>query len=347
MFKVIRKCWSWITSKLNIVAHLTAENMALRQQINVLRRNQQRPVLKERDRLFWVVLSHIWPKWRSALILVQPDTVVRWHKRSFKRYWRRKSQQGKRGRPPIKPEVKTLLFKMASANPLWGAPRIHGELLKLGLKISERTVSGILRKHKPKQPSSQTWRTFIKNHMTDMVSIDFMVVPTIRFRLLYVFVVLSHVQRRVLHFNVTANPTAEWTAQQIVEAFPWDTAPKYLLRDRDKIYGEKFEKRVRGMNIEDVITAYRCPWQNPYVERLHGSIRRECTDHVIVFNERHLRKILREYFAYYHEDRTHLGLGKETPVERPTSSRASPSSRLVVSPRVGGLHHRYEWRKTA
>lgn len=347
MLKIIRSHWNRLTSKLNLVAYLTAENMALRQQINVLMRNRQRPVLKGRDRLFWVVLSYIWPKWRDALVLVQPDTVVRWHKKSFKRYWRWKSQRGKRGRPEIDINVKQLIRNMANANPLWAAPRIHGELLSLGLEISERTVSRILHKHKPKQPSSQTWRTFIKNHMPDMASIDFMVVPTIRFRMLYVFVVLSHVQRRVLHFNVTANPTAEWTAQQIVEAFPWDTAPKYLLRDRDSIYGEKFKERVHGMNIKNVMTAYHCPWQNPYVERLHGSIRRECTDHVIIHNERHLRRILREYFEYYHEDRTHLGLGKETPMGRPTTSRASPSERLVALPRAGGLQHRYEWRKTA
>jgi transposase InsO family protein len=235
---------------------------------------------------------------------------------------------------------------MADSNSTWGAPKIHGELLKLGVVISERTVSGLLRRHKRKPPS-QTWRTFIKNHMPDMVGVDFLVVPTIRFRLLFVFVVLSHARRRVVHFNVTANPTAEWTAQQIVEAFPWDTAPRYLLRDRDNIYGGWFRQRVKNMGIEEVVTAYHRPWQNAYVERLNGSIRRECTDHVIVFGESHLRRVLRDYFDYYHEDRTHLGLDKETPTERPVSNRASREAKLIEVPRVGGLHHRYEWSEAA
>jgi putative transposase len=216
----------------------------------------------------------------------------------------------------------------------------------LGLEILERTVSGLLRRYRRKPPS-QSWRIFINNHMTDMVPVDFLVVPTIRFRMLYVFIVLSHARREVIHFNVTANPTAEWTAQQVIEAFPWDTAPRYLLRDRDSIYGGWFKQRVQGMGIEQLQTAYKSPWQNAYIERLNGSIRRECTDHVIVFGENHLRRVLQAYFEYCHEDRTHLGLGKETPKERPVSNRASPDAKLVELPRVGGLHHRYEWSKAA
>ena len=346
MLKIIRKCSHWVYQRLNIVANLTAENIALRHQLIVLKRKQNRPALKERDRLFWVILSRIWSGWREAVVIVKPDTVVRWHKRAFKLYWRRKSRGGKRGRPAVDPEVKALVLKMADANSTWGAPKIHGELLKLGIVISERTVSGILRRHRPRPPS-QTWRTFIKNHMPDMAAVDFLVVPTIRFRLLYVFVVLSHAHRRVVHFNITEHPTAEWTAQQIIESFPWDSAPRYLLRDRDNIYGDWFRRRVKSMGIEEVLTAYRSPWQNPYVERLNGSIRRECTDHIIVFSEDHLRRILRAYFAYYHDDRTHLGLDKETPMGRPVSNRASPSSRLVELPRLGGLHHRYEWSEAA
>ena len=235
---------------------------------------------------------------------------------------------------------------MADSNPTWGAPKIHGELLKLGLVTSERTVSGLLRRFRRKPPS-QTWKTFIKNHMTEMVSVDFLVVPTIRFRMMYVFVVLEHASRQVIHFNVTSNPTAEWAAQQIIEAFPWDTAPQFLLRDRDKIYGSDFYRRVNGMGIRQVVTAYRSPWQNAYVERLNGSIRRECTDHVIVFSESHLRKILRSYFEYYNNDRTHLGLDKDTPNGREVSKKPSLSARLIELPRVGGLHHRYEWREAA
>ena len=235
---------------------------------------------------------------------------------------------------------------MAKANHLWGAPKIHGELLKLGIEISERTVSGLISRHILKPPS-QTWKTFIKNHMTDMVAVDFLVVPTVRFKMLYVFIVLSHARRQVIHFNVTANPTAQWTANQVIEAFPWDTAPRYLLRDRDSIFGRVFRQRIKSMGIEEVMTAFHSPWQNAYVERLNGSIRRECTDHIIALNENHLRKLLRTYFEYYHEDRTHLGLSKETPLERAISNKSSPTARLLELPRLGGLHHRYEWGEAA
>jgi len=254
MSKIIQYCCRWVARRLNIVANLTAENLALRHQLVVLKRYHNRPRLKERDRLFWVLLSRIWSGWRESVLIVQPDTVVRWHNRAFKLYWRHKSRGGKRGRPPLDPEVKALVLKMADFDPLWGAPKIHGELLKLGLVTSERTVSGILRRYRRKPPS-QTWKTFIKNHMTEMVSIDFLVVPTIRFKLLYVFVILGHANRQVIHFNVTANPTAEWTAQQVIQAFPWDTAPEYLLRDRDRIYGGGFRRRVKNMGIEEGIMA--------------------------------------------------------------------------------------------
>jgi putative transposase len=207
-------------------------------------------------------------------------------------------------------------------------------------------VSGIIRRNDPKPPS-QTWKTFIKNHMPDMVAVDFLVVPTIRFKMLFVFVVLSLDRRHVVHFNVTANPTAQWTAQQITEAFPWDTVPRYLLRDRDTIFGDLFQKRALIMGIEEVLTAYRSPWQNAYIERLNGSIRRECTDHVIVWNERHLKRVLREYFSYYNADRTHLGLVKQTPINRQVSKRTSVADQLFEIPKVGGLHHRYEWREAA
>jgi putative transposase len=345
MLFFIQKLQNWL-KRFDVVAYLTAENLALRQQLIVLKRNQKRPGLKERDRVFWKVLSQVWPSWRDSLVIVQPETVIGWQKRAFRFYWRRKSRGAYRGRPKLSPEIKSLVLKLSAANPLWGAPRIHGELLKLGIEISERSVSGIIRRNNPK-PSSQTWKTFVKNHMPDMVAVDFLVVPTISFKMLFVFVVLSHARRRVIHFNVTANPTAEWTAQQITEAFPWDSAPRYLLRDRDKIFGGWFQKRVCAMGIEEVLTAYRSPWQNAYVERLNGSIRRECTDHIVVWNERHLKRILREYFDYHNNDRTHLGLAKESPVERPVSKMTSVSNRLTETPRVGGLHHRYEWREAA
>ena len=215
---------------------LALENLVLRQQLAILKRHKKRPQIRTKDRLFWIMLCCFWSNWQEPLIIVKPETVIQWHRKGFKLYWRFKSQQKGSGRPPISPEIRDLILKMAAANPLWGAPRIHGELLKLGIEISERTVSNLMPRRKPKPPS-QTWRTFLKNHMMNMVSIDFFTVPTAKFRILFVLVILSHSRRRLVHFNVTAHPTANWTAQQIIEAFPWDTAPKYLLRDRDSIYG--------------------------------------------------------------------------------------------------------------
>jgi len=229
---------------------------------------------------------------------------------------------------------------MASANPYWGAPRIHGELLKLGIEISERTVSRLMPKNS--KPPSQTWKAFLNNHVKDLVSVDFFTVPTISFRVLFVFVVLSHHRRRVVHFGVTEHPTAWWTGQRMIEAFPGDTAPRYLLRDRDKIYGCDFRERIRGMGIEEVPTAPASPWQRPFVERLIGSIRRDCLNHVIVLGEGHLRKILKSYLAYYHRSRTHLALLKDTP--EPRAVQPPELGAVMELPEVGGLHHRYERR---
>jgi putative transposase len=230
---------------------------------------------------------------------------------------------------------------MAEANTAWGAPRIHGELLKLGIGISERSVSRFMPR-KPRQPPSQTWRTFLDNHLGSLASIDFFTVPTATFRVLLVFFVLLHGRRRVLHFNITDHPSAAWTAQQVVEAFPEDTTPGYMIRDRDGIYGGQFRRRIEGIGIEEVLTAPRSPWQNPYAERLVGSVRRECLAHVIVLSERHLHRILRSYFAYYHRSRTHLSLGKDAPEAR--AVQPPSMGRIAELPEVGGLHHRYERR---
>jgi hypothetical protein len=230
---------------------------------------------------------------------------------------------------------------MAKSNPLWGAPKIHGEILKLGINISERSVSRFM-PPKSRKPPSQTWRTFLDNHIGSLDSIDFFTVATATFRILYVFLVLAHERRRVVHFNVTDGPGAQWTAQQMVEAFPEDTAPKYMIRDRDGIYGDCFRRRVQGLGIEQVVTAPRSPWQNPYVERLVGSIRRECLDHVIVLGERHLLQILKSYFAYYHRARTHRSLGKDAP--EPRAVQPPSMGKIVELLEVGGLHHRYERR---
>jgi transposase InsO family protein len=226
---------------------------------------------------------------------------------------------------------------MQSTNIGWGAPRIHGELLKLGIDISQATVSKYMVRQQ--KPPSQTWRTFLENHADCIAGIDFFTVPTATFRILYVFIVLCHDRRHIVHFNVTAHPTARWTAQQLVEAFPFESAPRYLLRDRDAIYGEKVRRRIKSLCIEEVVTAPHSPWQNPFVERIIGSIRRDCLDHIIVLNERHLRRILREYFSYYHSCRTHISLNKDPPETR--TVEPPEMGNVVAFPHVGGLHHRY------
>ena len=316
---------------------LALENLALRHQLDVLKRNTKRPHLTNRDRVLWLFLSRHCANWRDSLTLVQPETVIRWHRRGFRLYWTWKSRPKWLGRRSVPDEVRDLIRQMSQTNPLWGAPRIHGELLKLGIEISQATVSKYMVRHR--KPPSQSWRTFLTNHAKDIVSVDFFTVPTASFRVLFVFLVLSNERRRVVHFNVTDSPSATWTGQQIVEAFPWVTAPKYLLRDRDKIFGHEFVHRVEMMGIKQVLISARSPWQNPYVERVIGSIRRECLDHTIVINEKHLRRVLREYFKYYHGSRTHLGLEKDCP--EPRSVESPDFGSIHSEPRVGGLHHRY------
>src|SRR5438128_2209426 len=269
---------------------LVLENLALRQQLNGLKRTGTRPQLRRRDRLFWIGLAQTWRNWRAALVVVQPTTGVRWHREWLRRRWTRRSARPGAGRPSTDTAIRTLVSRMAAANPLWGAPRIHGELGKVGVEVSERTVSRLLRR--PRRPPSQTWRAFLTNHVAALSSIDFFTVPTVTGRVLFVFVVLLHHRRQIVHFNITEHPTAAWTAQQVIDAFPYDAAPRWLLRDRDAIYGEAFRQRVAGMGIEEVLSAPSSPWQNPFAERLIGSIRRDCLNHVVVLGERHLRRIL-------------------------------------------------------
>src|SRR5437867_12613034 len=261
------------------------ENLALRHQLAVYKKMVNRPKLLSRDRLFWVALSWVWAGWRQALVIVSPNTILRWQRRRFREYWARLSARPTAGRPRVSRQIRALVGRMAQANPLWGAPRLHGELQKLGIEVAERTVSRLLSKRRT--PPSQTWGTFLANHVRDLVSIDFFAVPTVGLRVLFVLIVLAHHRRRVVHFDVTEHPTAHWTAQQIVDAFPDDSAPSYLLRDRDQVYGEQFRHRVKGMRIDEVLTAPHSPWQNPFAERLIGSIRRECLNHVLVLGESH------------------------------------------------------------
>jgi Integrase core domain len=315
---------------------LALENLALRQQLAVWKSRQPRPRLTEMDRIFWVFLSRVWTSWRHSLHVVRPETVVRWHRQGFRRYWAWKSRR-RSGRPVISTDLRDLIRRMSHANPLWGAPRIHGELLKLGVTVSQATISKYMLR--PRRPPSQTWRTFLKNHAQDLIALDFFAVPTATFRVLFVFVVLSHGRRRLVHFNVTEHPSAEWTARQLLEACGLEGSPRYLIRDRDQVYGERFSHQARILNLQEAVVAPRSPWQNAYAERVIGSIRRECLDHVVVIGERHLRGILSTYVDYYNGSRTHLSLGKDAPeprtVQRPTEGR------VVEVPRVGGLHHQY------
>ncbi len=323
-------------------AALHVEVLALRHQLLVLERQRagRRVRLRASDRLLWVWLSRCWPGWRQSLVLVQPETVIRWHRQGFRLYWRWKSRPKRSGRPGISAEVRELILEMGRAKPTWGAPRIHGELLKLGITIAQSTVS----KYLPRQrkPPSQGWRTFLRNHLRETIAIDFAVVPTVTFRLLFVFVVLGLDRRKLLHVSVTAHPTAEWTAQQMVEAFPWETTARYVIRDRDRIYGTDFHRRVKTLGLDEVPIAPRSPWQNAYAERFIGSLRRECLDHVMVLHERQLHRIVSAYARYYNRTRTHLALQKDAPERRAVHDR--DLGEVMAFPEVGGLHHRYERR---
>jgi len=325
-----------LRSTIRTQRELALENLALRQQVAVWKVRQPRPQLTTTDRIFWVVLSRLWKNWRSSLQVVRPETVVRWHRQGFRRYWAWKSRH-RRGRPAIGTEVRDLIRRMSRANPLWGAPRIHGELLKLGLTVSQATVS----KYMPRQrrPPSQVWRTFLKNHAQDLIALDFFTVPTATFRVLFVLVVLSHGRRRLRHFNITEHPTAEWTARQLIEACGPEDSPRYLIRDRDQVYGERFSRQAKMLDIRQTVIAPRSPWQNAYAERVIGSIRRECLDHIVVIGERHLRGILSSYVDYYNETRTHLALAKDAP--EPRRAQGPSQGGVVEVPRVGGLHHEY------
>jgi len=314
---------------------LEAENILLRQQVIVLSRSSRRRVrLRNIDRLIFVWLYRLFPSVLDAIVIVKPETVIRWHARGFQSYWRWKSRR-RGGRPKIDREIRGLIRQMSRENPLWGAPRIHGELLMLGIDVAQSTVAKYM--DRPRRPPSQGWKTFLRNHAAGIASIDMFVVRTVSFKLLYALVILHHGRRRLATVGVTPNPTAEWVAGQVTEGFPWNEAPRLLIRDRDRAYGHFYTRRVRSMGIRDHPIAPRSPWQNGYVERLIGSIRRECLDHVIVFGEAHLRRVLKAYALYYNQIRTHLSLDKDAPDFR----RAQPVGNIATLPVLGGLHHRY------
>jgi transposase InsO family protein len=314
---------------------LEAENAALRHQVIVLRRKLRGRVrLTNHDRRFFVRLYRWFPLILTVITIVRPETLVRWHRAGFRRYWHWKSRR-RGGRPQIEADLRALIRQMSTENLLWGAPRIHGELLKLGFSVAQSTVAKYMVKRRG--PPSQGWKTFLRNHAPDIAAMDLFVVPTIGFKLLYGFVIVRIDRRDIVWINVTTNPTAEWIARQITEAFPWDGAPRYMIRDRDRTYGAVVTRRLRAMGIRDKPTAPASPWQNGFAERLIGSIRRECVDHFIILGEAHLRRILRSYARYYNDIRIHRSLDKDAPVSRAVQRAGVISSRAVL----GGLHHHY------
>jgi transposase InsO family protein len=316
-------------------SRLEAENAALRHQLIVLRRKVHGRVrLTNNDRWFFIQLYRWFPSILQVLTIVRPETLVQWHRAGFRFYWRWKSRP-RGGRPQIEADLRVLIRRMSIENPLWGAPRIHGELLKLGFEVAQSSVAKYLAKRRGLP--SQGWKTFLRNHAPDIAAMDLFIVPTIGFDLIYAFVIVRLDRRALVWINVTTNPTVEWVACQLTEAFPWNEAPRYLIRDRDRIYGTIVTRRMRAMGIRDKPTAPASPWQNGFAERLIGSIRRDCVDHFIILGEEHLRRILRAYAGYYNEIRTHRSLDKDAPVSHPVQRTGIIDSHAIL----GGLHHQY------
>ena len=335
MGDLCRLIWYLVAGLFRSHAALHAEILVLRHQLNVLRRKSpKRPIFSNVDRLIFAGLCGLTPRVLDALKILKPATVIRWHRAGFRAYWRWKSRP-RGGRPRASAEIRKLIREMSIANPLWGAPRIHGELLKLGIDVGQTTVAKYMAK--TRRPPSQGWKTFLCNHASAIASIDLFVVPTVSFRLLYGLVILRHSRRELLWLGVTAHPNAQWIAQQLTEAYGWKETPRYLIRDRDCVYGGAFVRRVGAMGIRDRPISARSPWQNGYAERLIGSIRRDCLDHVVVFGEQHLRHLLKSYQDYYNEVRTHLSLNKDPPIARAVQQ----VGRVRSVPILGGLHHQY------
>jgi transposase InsO family protein len=318
--------------------------LALRQQLATYAQKRSKPRLTPLDRAFWVALFRFWPHWRDTLVIVKPDTVIRWHRKGFRLYWRAISKRGP-GRPPISEELKALIRRLASEND-WRARKIHAELEKLGFSVGLVTVSRYLPKRARDPGKQQRWITFLHNHKDAIAAMDFFVVPTLGFRLLYVWFIIDHGRRRIIHFNVTTNPRAQWVMQQLRESFPDDSAPRYLIFDNDSIFSDEVTEAIKSFDIEPKRTAFQSPWQNGVAERWVGSCKREIVDHVIVFNEGHLRRLLREYVSYYNAERVHTVI-RDAPEGRAIEGRLSPDARVIGLPRVGGLHHRYAWQVAA
>ncbi len=338
MLTLLRLLLNLLVLPLKPKTQLAAENAALRQQVIVLRRKLRcRVEFTNGDRLFFVQLYRWFPSILNASLIIRPETLVRWHRAGFRRYWRWKSRN-LGGRPRIDAALRVLIRQMSIENVLWGAPRIQGELLKLGFAVAQSTVARYMVRPNGTAPSRQRWGTFVRNHMPQIAAMDLFVVPTLGFNLLYVLVIVRLDRRELAWINVTSHPTASWIAQQITEAFPWGEAtPRYLIRDRDAVYGEAVTRRLRAMGIRDKPIAPGSPWQNCFAERMIGTIRRECVDHIVALGEQHLRRILKSYASYYNAARTHRSLNMDAPVSRPVQ----PIGRIRSHAMVGGLHHQY------
>lgn len=335
MADLVRLLWGFVLDYLRSHEQVRAENAVLRHQLNVLRRKAPKRLrLSNSDRALFILLYRLFPAVASAVTIIRPETVIGWHRAGFRAWWRWKSRN-KGGRPRVDRELRDLIGGMCNENPLWGAPRIHGELLKLGFAVAQSTVSKYMLRGQ--RPSSQGWKTFLRNQADGIAAVDFLVVPTLTFERLFAFVILGVGRRHILWIGIATNPTAEWLARQITEAFPWDTSPRYLIRDNDGAYGEFFRRRLRSMGIRDRPISPRSPWQNGYVERVIGSIRRECLDHTLIWNAAHLRQTLNGYAHYYNATRTHLGLRKDAPDHRPVERHGTIAARDIL----GGLHHQY------
>jgi putative transposase len=343
MIALLRQLIGWIVATFLSREDLILENMALRQQLLALHTKRPRRRLSAAHKLFWVALRRLWSGWKGSVILVTPRTVVAWHRAGFRMYWKWLSRARRRGgRTRVSKEIRALIFRMAVENPTWGAPRIHGELLKLGFDLSEPTVSRWLRRAPRTSDPARCWLTFLRNHREAIAAMDFFTVPTLTFGVLYCFFVIGHDRRTILRFNVTRAPNALWIVQQMREAWPYTSAHRFLLFDRDAKFGNDVVATAKDLGSEPVRTAFRSPWQNGVAERWVGSCRHDLLDHVIVFHERHLKRLMAEYVRYYHEDRTHLGLAKDTPTGRPVAIPSAVGTKIQSLPRLGGLHHRYD-----
>jgi putative transposase len=322
------------------------ELLALRQQVAVLKRKRPRPTLNSLDRLFWTTLRHFWSRWSDVLVIVKPETVLGWHRAAFRFYWRWRSRP-RGGRPKITEEIRTFIRRLAAENPSWGAPKIHGELQKLGFVVSERTVARYLRRLHRRGDPGKRWLAFLQNHREVIVAFDFFTVPTVTFQLLYCCFVIEHGRRKILHVNVTRHLTADWVVQQLREAFPEAGAYRYVILDHDSKFDVEVIAFLKATGLKPKRTSIQAPWQNGTAERWVGSCRREMLDHVIALNEQHLRRLIRDYVNYHHDDRIHDSLEKDTPNRRPIQERPAANATLVSRARLGGLHHRYSWQQAA